>query len=56
MDTLNVSQLSKKNSRESDILSDDERDISPTRKSSKSKHKRKASTLSLKDHGKSQSR
>jgi hypothetical protein len=56
MDTLNADQLSKRNSRESDIPSDDEQDSSPTRKSRKSKPKRKISTLSLKDHGKSKSR
>jgi hypothetical protein len=49
-------QLTKKSSRESDAPSEDDRDTSPTRKSSKSKSKRKASTTSLKDHGKSKSR
>ncbi len=56
MDANNVSQLLKKNSRESDIPSDDERDISPTRRSSKAKHKRKSSTLSLRENGKSKTR
>ncbi len=56
MDTLNVGQLSKKNSGESDVPSTDERDSSPTRKSSKAKQKRRASTVSSRDHGKSKSR
>jgi hypothetical protein len=56
MDSLNVVQLSKKNSRESDVPSTDERDSSPTRKSSKAKQKKKTSTGSLKDHEKSKRR
>ncbi len=56
MDSLNVVQLSKKNSRESDVPSTDERDSSPTRKPSKAKQKKKTSTVSLKDHEKSKRR
>jgi hypothetical protein len=52
MDTLDVAPLSKRNSRESDVPSADERDSSPTRKSSKSKQKKKASTVSLTEPGK----
>jgi hypothetical protein len=52
MDALDIAQLSKRNSRESDVPSTDERDSSPTRKPSKAKQKKKTSTVSLKDHEK----
>jgi hypothetical protein len=41
---------------ESAVLSDDDRDTSPSRKHQKAKQKRKASTVSLRDNGKTKSR
>lgn len=55
MDSLNVPN-SGNNGRESDNPSEDDRDISPTRKQLKAKQKRKASTISLKDNGKTKHR
>lgn len=52
MESVNSSLLSSKLVRESDGPSEDDRDISPARKQQKAKQKRKASTISLKDNGK----
>ncbi len=56
MELQNICQLSSNLVRESDIPSEDERDISPARKQHKAKQKRKASTISLRDNGKTKSR
>jgi hypothetical protein len=56
MESLNRPHHSNNLVRESDVPSEDERDISPARKQHKAKQKRKASTISLRDNGKTKSR
>jgi len=56
MESNNDSHLSSNIVRESDIPSEDERDISPIRKQNKAKQKRRASTILLRDNGKTKSR
>jgi len=56
MEPLYGPHLSSNLVRESDVPSEDERDISPVRKQHKAKQKRKASTISLRDNGKTKSR
>ncbi len=56
MEPLDGSQISSDLTRELDVLSEEERDISPSRKHQKRKEKRKASSTSLREGGKTKNR
>ncbi len=56
MDDINVPYRLSLPHRESGIHSEDDRDLSPSRKHHKAVQRRKASTVSMRDNGKTRSR